>query len=119
MATIIMLHRFIGESLVTVAVIGVIVALFAANAEGGARRWAEILFRIFGGLLSLQWLLGVVSFIALGFGPNWTHPIFMTAVLAAFHIYSGRMRKGEPQHWAYVGAYVAAAVLIYIGIQMA
>lgn len=120
MQTLTLVHRYLGESLVTVALVGLLLSLFAKAPTGGARRGALILGRIFAGLIDLQWLLGVVSYFGrpAAVRPSLMHPAVMTLMVAAFHIYFRRLQRQEPANqWPFVGVYLGAWLLIYVGIQ--
>lgn len=115
------LHRFLGESLVTISVIVTILALLAAQGSGGMGRGAAIAGRVLLGLLDLQWLLGVINYFGLpaAVRPSLAHPLLMTAVVVGLHIAAARARKGAGLgRWALTGVYAATAVLIIVGIRM-
>lgn len=114
-------HNMLGETLSGLAIIGLIVALFARDPRGGARRATAAFLRLFAIVLSVQWLLGIINFIGvrqLGSMVSWTHPIIMTIVVALAHIVSGRVRKSPDFGYVPVvvlTALMAAAILFGIG----
>lgn len=119
--TLILIHRFLGESLVTVALIGLLLSLFAKAPGSKARRGSLILGRVFAGLIDLQWLLGVISYFAIPAAarPSLMHPLVMTVMVVAFHIYFRRLQREEPANqWPFVACYLGAWLLIFVGIQV-
>lgn len=120
MAGIFALHRYLGELLVIVSLAGLILALIAGGQDKeGVAKLARTVLRVFGGLLSLQWLLGVVSYIAISPRPSLAHPLLMTGVVALFHIFQGRIARGDwSGRWPLVGLYAGAWALIALGIRL-
>ena len=122
MQTLMLIHRYLGETLFIGAVVGALVSLFAKAPGSGARRGAFILGRVFAGLIDLQWLLGVISYFALpaAIRPSLIHPLLMTVMAVGFHVYLRRLQKEEPANqWPLVAGYVGAWLLIFIGIRFA
>lgn len=118
MHTLTLIHRYLGETLFTVALVGLVLSLFAKSPASGARRGALIFGRAFAGLIDLQWLLGVISY----FGrpaaarPSLMHPLIMTLMVVGFHLYFRRLQRQEPANqWPFVAAYLGAWLLIYVG----
>ena len=120
--TIATLHRYLGESLVTIAFIGAVLGLFASDPKGGVAKAAWIVVRVFGVLISIQWLLGIINYFMLpaAVRPSLAHPLLMTLIVAAFHPAQRRLQKleGSPR-WPLVGLLAVTAVLIWIGIGLA
>lgn len=116
-----LIHQYLGESLVTVAVLGLIAALFAKDPDGGARRLTLIALRVFIILLSLQWLLGVINYFTFPAGarPGLAHPLLMTVVVAAAHILGGKARKEASVAQAMAaGVFAGSAVLMWLGMRL-
>ncbi len=116
---VITIHRYLGESLVTIAVIGALLALFSTDPKSGVTRAAWIVVRIFGVLISVQWLLGIINYFMLpsAVRPSLAHPILMTLIVAAFHPAQRRVQKldGAPR-WPMLGLLAVTAILLWIGI---
>lgn len=113
------LHRYLGESLVTIAIIGAILALLASDPKSTITRATWIVTRIFGILLSVQWLLGVINYFSLpsAVRPGLAHPILMTLAVAAFHPIQRRLEKsGASPRWGLLGLLALTAALIWIAI---
>lgn len=114
-----LIHQFLGESLVTVAVIGLLVTLFAKEPHSGARRLSLLVLRLFVILLSIQWLLGLINyfFFPAGARPSLAHPLLMTLVVAAAHILAGRSRKSPgSQRGVAAAMFAGSAVLMWVGM---
>lgn len=116
------IHRVLGESLVTIAIIGALLGVFSTDPKSGVARAAWSVVRVFGVLISIQWLLGIINYFSLPMAvrPSLAHPILMTVVVAAFHPAQRRLQKlsGSPR-WPLVGLLVATAILLWIGIGLA
>jgi predicted permease len=83
--------------------------------EGTTRR----ILAAWGGVLGLQWLIGVVYMIAWGvFAPyQWTHALLMTGALAAAHgHYALKRRPDNARLLAALIGLVVALALVYIGV---
>ncbi len=116
------LHRYIGESLMAVALISVLLALFARDPNSAMRRTALIAGRVLVIVLSVQWLLGIINYFALPAEVRGSllHPIWMTAVVAFVHIFMGKVRKAPDfSQWGLVGLYAVTFVGIFLGIRFA
>lgn len=114
-----MIHQFLGESLVTLAVLGLVATLFAKDPNSGARRLSLTVLRLFIILLSIQWLLGVINYFLYPAGarPSLAHPLLMTAVVAASHMLGGRARKSASAGQSLAaGTFAGSAVLMWIGM---
>lgn len=115
-------HRYLGESLMTVALISVLLALLAKEPASGLRRASLIAGRVLVVLLSLQWLLGIINYFSLpaALRGSLVHPILMTAVVAFVHIFMGKVRK-DPEfgRLKLVGLYAVTFAAIFVGIQIA
>lgn len=119
--TIIVLHRYIGESLVTIAILGALLGLFATDPKSSVARAAWVFVRLFGVLISIQWLLGIVNYFTLpaAVRPTLAHPILMTVIVAAFHPLQSRLQKLESSpRWPLVGLLAGTAVLLWVGISL-
>lgn len=114
-----LIHQFLGESLVTLAIIGLLTAVFAKDPSGGTHRFVHIALRIFAVLLSIQWLLGVINYFQFPAAarPSLAHPLLMTAVVAAVHIASGKVKEKPAVGRALaMGVFAGAAVLMWAGM---
>lgn len=119
--SIALIHRFLGESLVTLAVLGLIAALLARDPNGGARRLTLVALRLFIGLLSLQWLLGVINYFTIpaAVRPSLAHPLLMTLVVAASHMLGGKARQEPTAAQAMSAAvFAGSAVLMWLGMRL-
>lgn len=119
-----MIHRFLGETLLLIALIGVILAIIGLIRKQAMERAEHIFGMIYAGLLDLQALLGLVSFIYLitlaGTGLLTSkfilHPILM--ILAVVVVHASRSRRDGPvpaRHWAQLVAYGLSLVLVFAG----
>ena len=112
------LHRFVGESLITIAVVG---AVAAALTSGGGTlyRAAQILGRVLVALLDLQWLLGVINYFGLPAGarPSLAHPVVMTVAVVVAHVLLKRAQQGSGR-WGLAGVHAVTAVLLIVGYQL-
>lgn len=114
-----MIHQFLGESLVTLAVLGLLATVFAKDPNGGARRLSLTVLRVFIILISIQWLLGVINYFTFPAAarPGLAHPLLMTAVVAASHIFGGKARKdASSAQGLAAGVFIGSAVLMWIGM---
>lgn len=113
------IHHMLGQTILGIALIGVIVALFARDPNGGARRAAAVFSRLFAVVLSIQWILGLIVFLSrasFSFAAL-AHPIIMTVVVALAHIVSGRVNKDRRFGYGpLLGMMVLMLVAIYFGI---
>ena len=116
------IHRFLGESLPTIAVITAVLALFAVDPKSTVTRVAWIVARILGVLLTIQWLVGVINYFSLPAAtrPSLAHPLLMTVVVAAYHPVSRRIQKlGGAPRLPLLALLAATAILIWIAIGLA
>lgn len=116
-----LIHQFLGESLVTLAVLGLIATLFAKDPGGGARRLSLTVLRLFIILLSIQWLLGVINYFMFPAGarPSLAHPLLMTAVVAVSHILGGKARKETTAAQGMAASvFAGSAVLMWLGMRL-
>jgi|GEM_PF-3546374 len=114
-----LIHRFLGESLVTLSVLGLLLTLFIKDSGGGTHRYSLIALRLFVVLLSLQWLLGVINYFQFPAGarPSLAHPLIMTAVVAVAHILSGKVKQAPASgRGLAMGTFLGAAVLMWVGM---
>ena len=118
---LITIHRYLGESLVTIAVITAILAAFAADPKSTVTKVTWAVARILGVLLTIQWLIGVINYFTLpaAVRPSLAHPIVMTIVVAAYHPVTRRIQKlGGAPRWPLLAVLAATAILIWIGISL-
>lgn len=122
------IHRYLGETLLLVALIGVILALVALARRREMERAERVFGIIYAGLLDLQALLGVIQFIwlmTLGATNLVTstfilHPILM--VLAVIVVHVSRIWRDNPpptRHYAQLVAYGLSLILIFVGRMLA
>jgi len=117
-----LIHRYLGETLVALVLIGLLLALGAKDPAGGLRRGALGVGRILVMLLSLQWLLGIINFFSLPaeVRPGWGHPVIMTLVVALGHMAMGRARKDpKASHWRLALIFAVLAVLMIYAWRLA
>jgi hypothetical protein len=119
-----MVHRFLGETLLLIALIGVILAIIGLIRKQEMARAERIFGLIYAGLLDLQALLGLVSFFSLlmlaGTGLLMSkfilHPILMILALVVVHASSSRRSGPVPaRHWAQLVAYGLSLALVFAG----
>lgn len=119
--SIALIHKYLGESLITLSILGLLITLFVKGPEGGTHRLAQIALRLLVILLSLQWLLGVINYFTIPAvaRPSLAHPLIMTVVVAASHILAGKAKSAPASgKGIMVGIFVGAAVLMWIGMGM-
>lgn len=121
-------HKYLGETMMLVALIGVVLAVVALVRKRAPARVDRIFGAAYGGLLDLQALLGISQFIwllTLGASGLVTstfilHPILM--VLAVVVVHASRKWRDDPAprgHYAQLAAYGLSLVLILVGRMMA
>jgi hypothetical protein len=112
------IHRYLGETMLLVAIIGVVLAIVGLVRKQVLEKPENVFAMVYSGLLDLQVVLGFLFFFLLpGPGrPTILHPILMT--LAAVMVHAGRAWRGSPsptRHWAQLGIYGASLMLIFAG----
>lgn len=114
------LHAWLRWIVVVLAVV-TLLKFVAGLVQGSAYdALAERLMRFFGISLMLQWLVGIVLFIAMGqfnVGYRWEHAVTMTIAVGVVEMLT--RRKGAADSVRYrngVIAIVVALALIYIGV---
>jgi heme A synthase len=119
-----MIHRFLGETLLLIALIVVILAIIGLVRKKAAERAERIFGFVYSGLLDLQVLLGLVIFIYLitiaGSGLLTSrfilHPILMILAVVVVHASRARRSAGVPaRHWAQLIAYGLSLLLVFAG----
>jgi hypothetical protein len=101
--TLVTIHGIV-RTLILIAALVSLYAIFAARKEGGWTKLVGTSTQIYAGLLSLQVLLGLWIWIAqkrwTGDEPflSWIHPIAMLVAVGLAHGFLGRARReGDPQ----------------------
>lgn len=117
-------HRVLGETLLVVALAGVVLAIVGLVRKQEMKRTERIFGMAYAGLLDLQALLGLVEFVwllTLGAGGLVTslfilHPILMVLALVVVHA-SRAWRSSEPptRHRAQLIAYGLSLALVLGG----
>lgn len=119
-----LVHRILGETMLLVALVGVILAIIGLVRKKAWQKPERVFGLVYAGLLDLQTLLGILNIIFLlaltGWGLLTTsfilHPILMIAAVVVVHA-SRRWREGPVpvRHWAQLAAYGVSLVLIFAG----
>ncbi len=118
------IHRILGETLLLIALIGVILAVVGLVRRRSLGRVESVFGLIYAGLLDLQALLGLVQLIwrLIVAGPAVLtpavilHPFVMVLALAVVHGTRNRRNSPPPAgHRAQLLAYGLSLVLILIG----
>lgn len=116
-------HRYLGELMLLVALIGVILAVAGLVRKKTWQKPEEIFGMAFAGLLDLQALLGIIYWVYLLINvkrilsPAYIlHPLFMIGAVVVVHA-SRKWRSGPKaiRHRAQLAAYGASLVLIFVG----
>ena len=112
------IHRYLGETMLLVALIGVILAIVGLVRKKTLEQPENIFAMIYSGLLDLQVVLGIVFYFLLPgpARPTILHPILM--VLAAIVVHVGRTWRNSPipiRHRAQLAIYGASLILIFVG----
>lgn len=119
-----MIHRFLGETLLLIALIGVILAIVGLIRKQAMERAESIFGMVYAGLLDLQALLGLVSLVylislagtSLLTSKFILHPILMLLAVVVVHASRGRRSGPVPaRHWAQLVAYGLSLVLVLAG----
>jgi hypothetical protein len=119
-----LLHRILGETLLLIALIGILLAIVGLIRKQAMDRAEAIFGLLYPGILDLQALLGIVLYVLLMtqagmpliVWPLVLHPILM--ILAVVMVHASRAwRNGSPpsRHWAQLAAYGLSSVLILTG----
>jgi hypothetical protein len=118
------IHRFLGETLLLIALIGVILAIIGLVRKKEMAKAESIFGIVYAGLLDLQALLGIVQFIYILIvaGPSLAlsifilHPILMILAVVVVHASRSRRDGDAPaRHWAQLTAFGLSLVLIFAG----
>jgi len=118
------IHRYLGETLLLVALIGVGLAIVGLVRRREVARAERVFGMVYAGLLDLQALLGIIQLIwlltagATGLVTSRfiLHPILM--VLALVIVHASRAWRDNPpptRHYAQLAAYGLSLVLILVG----
>lgn len=118
------IHRLLGEMLLVIALVGMTLAIAGLLRKRATERAEHIFGLVYAGLLDLQALLGVVSFIALFMIAGASlltsrfilHPVLMILALVVVHASRGRREGLVPQrHWSQLVAYGVSFALVLAG----
>jgi heme A synthase len=119
-----LIHRILGETLLLIALLGVVLAIAGLVRKQVLDKPERIFGLVYAGLLDLQALLGLANIAYLLSLAGWSlltvafilHPILMILAVIVVHA-SKRWREGSTptRHWAQLGAYGASLVLIFAG----
>ena len=112
------IHRYLGETMLLIALIGVILAIVGLIRKKAWEKPERIFGMIYAGLLDLQALLGVIYYFLLPqpARPSLLHPIIM--ILAVIVVHAGRRWRDSPtpiRHRAQLAVYGFSLVLVFIG----
>ena len=124
MEVIRMVHRYLGEMMLLIALVGVMLAIIGLIRRQAMERAERIFGLIYAGLLDVQALLGLISLISLvmmaGTGLLTSlfilHPILMILAVVVVHASRGRRSGPAPaRHWAQLVAYALSLILVFAG----
>jgi heme A synthase len=124
MNVISLVHRILGETLLLVALLGVILAVIGLVRKQKMERAEKLFGTSYAGLLDLQALLGLIQFVYLLLNGATglissifiLHPILM--VLAVVVVHASRTRRDSPiptRHRAQLLAYGLSLLFIFAG----
>jgi heme A synthase len=124
MEAIKLIHRILGETLLLIALVGVILAIVGLVRKRALEKPERIFGLVYAGLLDLQALLGLIQFIylltiagtALITSAFILHPILM--ILAVVVVHASRAWRNSPvpvRHRAQLAAYGLSLVLVLAG----
>lgn len=124
MSIITAIHRYLGETLLLIALVGVVLALIGLVRKRTMEKPERIFGLAYAGLLDLQALLGIIQFVHLllqgGTGLVTSrfilHPILM--ILAVVIVHASRTWREGPsplRHQAQLAAYGLSLVVIFAG----
>lgn len=118
------IHRYLGETMLLIALVGVILAIIGLVRKKELAKAENIFGIVYAGLLDLQALLGIVQFVyivvvagtSLLLSSFVLHPILMILAVVVVHASRSR-RSGEMpgRHWAQLIAYGLSLILIFAG----
>jgi hypothetical protein len=117
------IHRYLGESLLLVAIVGMALAIVGLVRRQELERAETVFGSVYAGLLDLQALLGLAQFLWLLFaganllaGTFVLHPLLTVMAVVVVHV-SRIWRDTSPprRHWAQLAAYGLSLVLIFAG----
>jgi hypothetical protein len=116
------IHRYLGELMLLIALLGVILAIIGLVRKKAWNKPEDIFGMIFAGLLDLQALLGLINWVyrLINGAPlslaYILHPLFMIAAVVVVH--ASRKWRTMPvpiRHRAQLAAYGLSLVLIFVG----
>ena len=119
-----MIHRFLGETLLLIALVGVILAIIGLIRKQALERAERIFGLIYAGLLDIQALLGLITLIYLVMMAGTSiltsmfilHPVLMILAVVVVHASRGRRSGPMPsRHWAQLVAYGLSLLLVFVG----
>ena len=118
MSIISLLHRILGETMLLIALAGVVLASVGLLRKQEMERTERIFGMAYAGLLDLQALLGLIYFIWLpgAARPSLLHPVLMAAAVVVVHV--SRTWRSSPvptRHRAQLAAYGLSLVLVFAG----
>lgn len=119
-----LIHRILGETLLLIALIGVIMAIVGLVRKKVLEKPENIFGMVYAGLLDLQALLGLIQFIWLLTKTGTSlltsafilHPILM--ILAVVVVHASRVWRSSPipiRHRAQLVAYGLSLILVFAG----
>lgn len=118
------IHRFLGETLLLLALVGIILAIIGLVRKKEQAKIENVFGIAYAGLLDLQALLGIVQFVyilivtgpALALSRFILHPILMLLAVVVVHGSRSRRSAAPPaRHWAQLIAYGLSLILIFAG----
>lgn len=116
--TIAPIHRYLGETMLLVALVGVILAIVGLVRKKELKRTERIFAIVYSILLDVQLVLGIIFYFLLPAParPTILHPIVM--LLAVVVVHAGRAWRNAPtplRHRAQLGVYGLSLALIFVG----
>jgi heme A synthase len=111
-------HRILGETMLLIALVGVIFAIVGLVRKKELEKPERIFAIVYSGLLDLQALLGLVFYFLLPgpVRPTILHPILMVLAVVVVHIERRWQSSPVPtRHWAQLGIYGLSLLLVFAG----
>jgi len=114
------LHSGVRWLVVLVTIVALVKLVLGLAQKQVYDQLTQRLMQAFAGLLSLQWLLGIILFLALGafdVGYRWEHALTMTIAVAVSHMH--RRWKNAPDAIRYRNSLIIVIVvlaLVFIGV---
>jgi len=116
--TIAPIHRYLGETMMLIALVGIVLAIVGLVRKKKLERTERIFGMIYSVLLDVQLLLGVIFYFLLPgpSRPTILHPIIMVLAVNVVHVSRAKRNGPRPTcHQVQLGVYVLSLALVLIG----